>query len=98
MKVLLAHALLWAYIAPSSLSKEAAKIITNDASVLMVSVASVWEIATKVRIGKLPEATALEHRILDALNEDGYTLLSIDGEPHCERPALPVNIATHSIG
>ena len=81
MKVLLdTHALLWAYIAPSSLSKEATKIITSDASILMVSVASVWEIATKVRNGKLPEAANPERGLLETLNEDGYALISIDAE------------------
>ncbi len=62
------------------MSKEATKIIANERSVLLVSVVSVWEIATKVRIGKLPEATALELRILEALHENGYTLLSVDAE------------------
>jgi PIN domain nuclease of toxin-antitoxin system len=74
------HALLWAFVASTSLSKEASKIIADDANVLLVSAASVWEISTKVRNGKLPEAEALERRFLESLDEAGYILLSIDPE------------------
>ena len=81
MTVLLdTHALLWSFISRSSLSRQAAAIMTDETIDIVVSTASAWEIATKVRIGKLPEAEALEQRFIEALDEVGYTLLSIEPE------------------
>jgi len=40
--------------------------------------ASAWEIATKVRLGKLPGAEAFERDFLDIVDDAGYTLLVID--------------------
>jgi PIN domain nuclease of toxin-antitoxin system len=47
-------------------------------NVILVSAASAWEIATKVRLGKLPGAEALERDFLEIVDEAGYTLLAID--------------------
>lgn len=81
MRVLLdTHALLWATLAPSSLSPEAAEIISDERNEILVSAASAWEIATKVRLGKLPGAEILEREFLEAMDDAGYTLLAIDAE------------------
>lgn len=45
---------------------------------VLVSAASAWEIATKVRLGKLPNAEVLEKDFLDLMEDAGYTLLPID--------------------
>ena len=45
---------------------------------ILVSAASAWEIATKVRLGKLPGAEALEREFLEVMDRAGYTLLAID--------------------
>ena len=92
MNILLdTHALLWAFVAPKSLSAEASRIIADDENALMVSAVSVWEIATKVRNGKLPEAVALEGRFLDALDDAGYILLSIDAATALRAARLPAD-------
>jgi PIN domain nuclease of toxin-antitoxin system len=79
VKILLdTHALLWATLSPSFLSREASTIIADEANVILVSAASAWEIATKVRIGKLPGAETLEKEFLDVMEDAGYTLLAID--------------------
>jgi PIN domain nuclease of toxin-antitoxin system len=78
MKVLLdTHTLLWATIEPSSLSKRATVIIANPASEIYVSAASAWEIATKVRLGKLRGAEEFEREFLGDVDSAGYTLLPI---------------------
>lgn len=46
----------------------------------MVSAVSAWEIATKVRLGKLPGAEELERNYLGVMDDAGYTLLAIDTE------------------
>lgn len=81
MKVLLdTHTLLWAVINPELLSRRASKIIEDNTSVILVSAASAWEIATKVRLGKLQRAEAFERDFLHTLDDLGYALLSIEVE------------------
>lgn len=54
--------------------------MTNETIEIVVSAASAWEIAIKVRLGNLPEGKALEQRFVEALDEIGYTLLPIDAQ------------------
>jgi PIN domain nuclease of toxin-antitoxin system len=72
------HALLWAILAPKSLGKQATEQIQDPSATLFVSAASAFEISTKVRKGKLPEAVELEARFSEAMDEAGYTMLPID--------------------
>jgi len=79
LRVLLdTHTLLWATLSPSFLSRQASAIIADERNVIFVSAASAWEIATKVRLGKLPGAEAIERDFLEVMDLAGYTLLSID--------------------
>jgi len=79
MKVLLdTCAVLWATMSPAALSHKARKTLANERNVILVSAASAWEIATKVRLGKLSGAEKLEQDYLAVMDEAGYTLLSID--------------------
>jgi PIN domain nuclease of toxin-antitoxin system len=79
MKVLLdTCTLIWATLSPPTLSREARETIANEGNAILVSAASAWEIATKVRIGKLPGAEKLERDYLDVMEDAGYTLLDID--------------------
>ncbi len=64
MKVLLdTCTLIWATLAPSALSSEARQIVADESNVILVSAASAWEIATKVRLGKLPRRREARERI-----------------------------------
>jgi len=79
VKVLLdTHTLLWATFSQKLLGEEAKAIIANESSTILVSAASAWEIATKVRLGKLPGAETLEREFFEIIDEAGYTLLPID--------------------
>jgi PIN domain nuclease of toxin-antitoxin system len=81
LRVLLdTHTVLWATLSPSSLSRKASAIIADERNVILVSAASAWEIAIKVRLGKLPGAEMLEREFLEIMNRAGYTLLPIDVE------------------
>jgi len=71
---------IWATLSPSSLSREAREVIADEGNVILVSAASAWEIATKVRLGKLPGAEKLERDYLDVMEDAGYILLDIDTE------------------
>jgi PIN domain nuclease of toxin-antitoxin system len=63
---------------PEKLGRDAAKAILDGANIVQVSAASAWEIATKARLGKLPEAEALERAFLEAVTGAGYAMLAID--------------------
>jgi PIN domain nuclease of toxin-antitoxin system len=79
MKVLLdTCALIWATLSPAALSPQAREAIADEGNVILVSAASAWEVATKVRLGRLPGAEKLEQNFLAVMDEAGYTMLSID--------------------
>lgn len=75
MKVLLdTHALLWWLSDSEKLGPAAREIIADPAHDILVSVVSLWEIAIKIRIGKLD---ADLNEITDAIPAEGFTLLPI---------------------
>jgi PIN domain nuclease of toxin-antitoxin system len=78
MKVLLdTHALVWSALSVSKLSRNAIQLISDSSNEIVVSAASAWEIATKVRLGKLDEAIDFERDFLEKIAEAGYTLLDV---------------------
>lgn len=78
MQVLLdTHALLWWLTDDPALTKAARKIIGETKNVILVSAVSAWEIATKVRLGKLPTATDLVADFADQLKQEGFHTLAI---------------------
>ena len=73
-------AVIWATLSPAALGSHARAIIADPANEILVSAASAWEIATKVRIGNLPGAERLERDFIATMEVAGYTLLAIDAE------------------
>ncbi|NBC49766.1 MAG: PIN domain-containing protein [Gammaproteobacteria bacterium] len=88
MRLLLdTHALLWWLDGDTKLSPTARAAIGNEAHPVWVSAATAWEIATKVRIGKLPEAVEVAARLPDILSEQVFTPLAISVE-HARQAGL----------
>ncbi len=57
MKLLLdTHAFLWAVMQPAKLSAKVRRLLESPSTELIVSAASAWEIATKYRLKRLPDA------------------------------------------
>ena len=84
MKLLLdTHALLWWSAFDAKLSPKAKKAIASEDIDVFVSAASAWEIATKVRIGKL-EWPATAGTVNAYVLEQGFRALPISLE-HAER-------------
>jgi PIN domain nuclease of toxin-antitoxin system len=81
MKVLLdTHSLIWAVMEPVHLSQAGREAILDQANTVYVSAASAWEIATKVRLGKLPKAVELERHFMEIVVEVAqYEVLAIEG-------------------
>lgn len=71
------HALLWWLAQPDRLSPAAHGAIADPGNRVHVSAASGWEIATKVRLGKLPAASELLNDLPQLLTAQGFELLPI---------------------
>ncbi len=71
------HALLWWLAEPDRLSAAAHAAIADPTARVVVSAASGWEIATKVRLGKLPAAVELLSDLPELLAGQGFELLPI---------------------
>lgn len=81
MRVLLdTHALLWWLAGDRSLSLKARRAIADEANEIFVSAASAWEVSTKVRIGKLPNAGPLAVDFAREVRQQGFTGLPISLE------------------
>ena len=90
MRLLLdTHAFLWWVIDDRRLSQAARRATADDDNDLLVSAASAWEIATKHRIGKLPEAEALAGNIAGAIALEGFEELPISAGEAARAGALP---------
>lgn len=72
------HAFLWFIDASPQLSATARKLIEDAGNERYLSVASVWEMAIKVSLGKLRLGQPMEVRIPQQLSHNGIALLSID--------------------
>ena len=78
MKLLLdTHALLWWLDGDERLSPSARSLIGDENTVVYVSAASAWEIATKVRIGKLPGAVEVAEQFMEVIGQQNFEGLSI---------------------
>jgi PIN domain nuclease of toxin-antitoxin system len=72
------HALAWWFERDGRLSAHASVVIADPASSVYVSVATAWEIAIKVGLGKWPEAVPLLSQFEIELSREGFVLLPID--------------------
>lgn len=85
MRVLLdTHTLLWWLADDERLSAAARTTIGDPTIEILVSAASAWEIATKVRIGKLPNHAGIAADLPQHLASQGFTPLAITVE-HAQR-------------
>ena len=74
MKALIdTHVLLWWWFDDNRLSRRAAGIIENPDNEIYVSSATAWEIATKHRIGKLPEAGDAVKNFVELITQSSMT-------------------------
>ena len=81
MKLLLdTHILIWAALQTRRLTPSAVDLISDAGNEILVSAASAWEIATKVRLGKLAGAEELERDFMVIVPRAGYRLLPIEPE------------------
>lgn len=90
MKALLdTHTLLWWLDGDEQLSLIARSWIEIPEHRILVSAASAWEIATKVRIGKLPGAQAVAANFHECLISQGFAPLEITADHALRAGSLP---------
>ena len=81
MRLLLdTHALIWWLAGDVRLPAGAADAIDQYRPRVFVSAASAWEIATKVRIGKLPGAAAIAPDIPGVISRENFQPLAVTVE------------------
>ncbi len=74
------HTLLWVAYNRKLLSPHALAVLESAANEILVSAASAWEIATKYRLGRLPDARILAEDFVRQVVGAGYVLLPISVE------------------
>lgn len=90
MRVLVdAHTLLWALLDDRRLSTKAKEILGSDKHELVFSLVSLWEIAIKIKIGKLRAVGSSVAYIRDEMSSYGMELLPIRYEHILQLEALP---------
>ena len=83
------HAFLWWYSGSRRLSQPALQAIADDNNDVLLSAASAWEIATKHRLGKLPDAAVLVLDITRAMAGQNFEELPVTVEHATRAGALP---------
>ena len=90
MRLLLdTHAFLWWLAGSERLPPAARRAIGDEANEKLISAASAWEITTKHRLGKLPDASELANDIAAGISGEGFGELPIIVEDAARAGALP---------
>ncbi|MBA4369283.1 MAG: PIN domain nuclease [Desulfobacterium sp.] len=71
------HIFLWWLFDDKRLSEDCRQIIRDTDNSIYISSASVWEIATKYRLGKLPEASSVAKDVPLWIRRAGFQSLDI---------------------
>lgn len=83
------HALIWWMTTDSHLSKPAYALIKDQNNISLVSAVSAWEIATKVRLGRLPAAADLIQNFVEDLARERIEILAVTAEHGIRAGLLP---------
>ena len=83
------HAFLWWMVDDDRQSSAARRIIADEGNDIFVSAASAWEIATKFRLGRLPEHEATALDVAGAIVAQGFRALPITIEDAERAGGLP---------
>jgi PIN domain nuclease of toxin-antitoxin system len=78
------HALIWWLAGDRQLPHRAGDAIGNEDNTVYVSAVSAWEVTTKARLGKLPNAVLLAQDFANQIEAEGFLPLAISVE-HAER-------------
>jgi PIN domain nuclease of toxin-antitoxin system len=85
------HILLWWFFDDPKLDRSCREIIKNSDHHIFVSSVSPWEIATKYRIGKLPEAKDILPIYPQLLTQSQFIELNINSNHAIRAGTLPID-------
>jgi PIN domain nuclease of toxin-antitoxin system len=83
------HVLLWWLNDDPALPAPVRKLIALPSSQVLVSAASAWEVATKVRLGRLPTAVELVRDFSGYLLQERFEALAVSVEHGTRAGSLP---------
>jgi PIN domain nuclease of toxin-antitoxin system len=83
------HTLIWWMTANPQLSRSAHALIEEPDNISLVSAVSAWEIATKVRLGRLPTAAGLVQNFVSDLTRHNIEILAITADHGVRAGLLP---------
>ena len=90
MRLLLdTHAFLWFITDDPQLSATARALIADPDNEILISPASYWEIAIKVRLGKYPLSAPYETLITQGIDGNGFKILPIEPRHTAILTAMP---------
>ncbi|MDE0426407.1 MAG: type II toxin-antitoxin system VapC family toxin [Candidatus Poribacteria bacterium] len=84
------HTLLWFIAEDKKLSARARRLILDSSSEVLLSIASLWEIAVKVNIGKLDLDKPFNQLFPDELDFHGIDMLDITIDHFMQVTTLPL--------
>lgn len=80
------HMVLWWFAGDQRMARSAVALVEDPAHHVLVSAASLWEIGTKARLGKLDHALPLARDLPARLDDQGFEVLAMSGA-HAHRAA-----------
>ena len=83
------HAFIWWFSGSNRLPLTTRRAIADDGNDVLVSAASAWEIATKHRLGKIPNAEELALDISGAIAAQNFQPLPVTIDDAAHAGALP---------
>jgi PIN domain nuclease of toxin-antitoxin system len=83
------HALLWWLNRSPLLTISALNLLKNGDTIVLISAASVWEIATKVRLGKLEVEAEVVQNFVYYLDREHFQTVPITAEHGIRAGSLP---------
>jgi PIN domain nuclease of toxin-antitoxin system len=90
LRVLLdTHTLIWWMTTDPHLSRSARDLIEEKSNTSLVSAVSAWEIATKVRLGRLPAAANLVQDFVADLARERIDILAVTADHGIRAGLLP---------
>jgi PIN domain nuclease of toxin-antitoxin system len=83
------HTLIWWMTTDPHLSRTARALIQEEPNVSLVSAVSAWEIATKVRLGRLPAAANLVQDFVADLTRERIDIMAVTADHAIRAGLLP---------
>ena len=83
------HALIWWMTENPSLPESGRRLIVDKRNTVIVSAATAWEMATKVRLGRLPAASDITRNFEEYLTQSGFESLPVSAAHGIRAGFLP---------